>query len=195
MSNKLAIGIVAVLLVLMVGCGYNGLNKLNQDVNEKWAKVESAYQNRADLIPNLAKTVKSYANFEQETLIKVQEARSKATSITINPGELTAEKMAEFQAAQNQLSSTLSKLMAVVENYPDLKAIQSYQDFMHQYEGVENKIRYARDQYNVSAKEYNVRVNRFPTVMYSRILGFKERPFFKSDAGSENAPDVGDNLP
>lgn len=194
MSNKLILGIVAFLLLFWVGCGYNGLVKVGVTVDQKWADVESQYQRRSDLIPNLAKTVKSYANFEQETLTKVIEARAKATQVTINPGELTAENMAKFQQAQGELSSSLSRLMLVVERYPDLKAEQGYKDFRAELSGTENRINVARKDYNEVVGKYNVKRKSFPLILISGILGFKDKPFYEADAGTEKAPDVSDHL-
>ena len=185
---------VVVLLGGWAASTYNGLNRKNQDVEQKWGNVQSQYQRRSDLIPNLAKTVKSYANFEQETLTQVIEARAKATQVTINPGELTAENMAKFQAAQGELGGALSRLMAVIERYPDLKANQNYLDFQKELSGTENRINYARDQYNESVKIFNTKVLSFPTVILSGMFGFDDRPYFEADQGAENAPDVGDIL-
>jgi len=168
--------------------------KSNEPIDQKWSDVESQYQRRSDLIPNLAKTVKSYADFEQETLTKVIEARAKATQVTINPGEMTAENMAKFQAAQAELSNSLGRLMLVVERYPDLKANQSYIDFQKELAGTENRINIARKDYNKVVQPYNVRVKKFPMVILSNIFGFGERPYYEADEGAEKAPDVSDHL-
>ncbi|MCB0734683.1 MAG: LemA family protein [Flavobacteriales bacterium] len=195
MSRGTIITLAVVGVIVLWGISaYNGLNSKNQEVEQKWGNVESQYQRRSDLIPNLAKTVKSYANFEQETLTQVIEARSKATQVTINPGELTAENMAKFQEAQGQLGGALSRLMAVIERYPDLKANQNYLDFQTELSGTENRINYARDQYNESVKVFNTRALRFPTVLVAKVLGFDAKPYYEADKGAENAPDVGDIL-
>lgn len=194
MSNKLILGAVALILVFWVGCGYNGLVKQNENVDQKWSDVESQYQRRSDLIPNIAKTVKSYADFEQETLTKVIEARAKATSVTINPGELTPENMAKFQEAQGELGSSLSRLLVSIERYPDLKANQGYQDLRAELAGTENRINVARKDFNAAVKDYNLKRKRFPTILISGILGFDDKPYFEADKGTEKAPDVGDNL-
>ena len=195
MSRGTIITLAVVGVIVLWGISaYNGLNSKNQEVEQKWGNVESQYQRRSDLIPNLAKTVKSYANFEQETLTQVIEARSKATQVTINPGELTAENMAKFQEAQGQLGGALSRLMAVIERYPDLKANQNYLDYQTELSGTENRINYARDQYNESVKVFNTRALRFPTVLVAKVLGFDAKPYYEADKGAENAPDVGDIL-
>lgn len=194
MSNKVALISVIVALLFFGGCGYNNLVKSDQIVTQKWSDVESQYQRRSNLIPNLAKTVKSYADFEQETLTKVIEARANATQVSINPGELTPENMAKFQAAQSELSSSLGRLMLVVERYPDLKANQGYQDFRAELSGTENRITVAIKDYNEEVKNYNIRVKRFPMVMLSSLFGYHAKPFFEANEGAQNAPDVSDHL-
>jgi LemA protein len=194
MSSKTALIVVVVVAVLWGWWGYNKMVGSNEIVTQKWSDVESQYQRRSDLIPNLAKTVKSYADFEQETLTKVIEARAKATQVTINPGELTTENMAKFQAAQAELSSSLGRLMLVVERYPDLKANQSYLDFQRELAGTENRITVARKDYNEVVTPFNVRVKKFPMVILSRAFGFDSRPFYEADQGAEKAPDVSDDL-
>ncbi len=170
--------------------GYNGFVKGEQEVNSKWSNVETVYQKRANLIPALENTVKSYANFEKETLTKVIEARSKATSITIDPTNMTEADMAKFQAAQGELTGALSRLMAVVEQYPNLKADQQYLNFQREYTAIENSIRSETVYYNDAVKEYNNSVLTFPNSILANFTNFKEKPYFKAAAGAEKAPEV-----
>lgn len=159
-------------------------------VDQAWANVESQYQRRSDLIPNLVNTVKGYADFEQETITKVVEARSKATQVTVDPANLTPEKLAEFQAAQSEVGGALSRLLAVVENYPDLKANQNFLELQAQLEGTENRISVARDKYNEAVKNNNAYIKKFPQVIYSGWFGFKERTSYSAEPGAEKAPSV-----
>ena len=183
------IGVIA--LVIFWGIGIrNGFVGSEQNVNEKWANVETFYQKRANLIPNLERTVKSYAKFEQETLTKVIEARSKATQVTIDPTNMTEADLAKFQAAQGELSGALSRLMAVVEQYPNLKADQQFIDFQREYTAIENSIRAETVNYNAAVKEYNTSIKVFPNNIIANFSNFKEKPLFKADAGAEKAPEV-----
>ncbi|MBV2224201.1 MAG: LemA family protein [Cloacibacterium sp.] len=183
------IGVIA--LVIFWGIGIrNGFVGSEQNVNEKWANVETVYQKRANLIPNLERTVKSYAKFEQETLTKVIEARSKATQVTIDPTNMTEADLAKFQAAQGELSGALSRLMAVVEQYPNLKADQQFIDFQREYTAIENSIRAETVNYNAAVKEYNTSIKVFPNNIIANFANFKEKPLFKADAGAEKAPEV-----
>ncbi|MFN3271828.1 MAG: LemA family protein [Cloacibacterium caeni] len=183
------IGVIA--LVIFWGIGIrNGFVRSEQNVNEKWANVETVYQKRANLIPNLERTVKSYAKFEQETLTKVIEARSKATQVTIDPTNMTEADLAKFQAAQGELSGALSRLMAVVEQYPNLKADQQFIDFQREYTAIENSIRAETVNYNAAVKEYNTSIKVFPNNIIANFSNFKEKPLFKADAGAEKAPEV-----
>jgi LemA protein len=183
------IGVIA--LVIFWGIGIrNGFVGSEQNVNEKWANVEIVYQKRANLIPNLERTVKSYAKFEQETLTKVIEARSKATQVTIDPTNMTEADLAKFQAAQGELSGALSRLMAVVEQYPNLKADQQFIDFQREYTAIENSIRAETVNYNAAVKEYNTSIKVFPNNIIANFSNFKEKPLFKADAGAEKAPEV-----
>lgn len=183
------IGVIA--LVIFWGIGIrNGFVGNEQNVNEKWANVETVYQKRANLIPNLERTVKSYAKFEQETLTKVIEARSKATQVTIDPTNMTEADLAKFQAAQGELSGALSRLMAVVEQYPNLKADQQFIDFQREYTAIENSIRAETVNYNSAVKEYNTSIKVFPNNIIANFSNFKEKPLFKADAGAEKAPEV-----
>ena len=183
------IGVIA--LVIFWGIGIrNGFVGSEQNVNEKWANVETVYQKRANLIPNLERTVKSYAKFEQETLTKVIEARSKATQVTIDPTNMTEADLAKFQAAQGELSGALNKLMAVVEQYPNLKADKQFQSFQDEYIAIENSIRTETVYYNAAVKEYNTSIKVFPNNIIANFANFKEKPLFKADAGAEKAPEV-----
>lgn len=186
--------VVIVALIAIVGFWAVGVRnsfvEQEQNVNAKWSNVETVYQKRANLIPNLERTVKSYAKFEQETLTKVVEARSKATSINIDPTNMTEADMAKFQAAQGELSGALSRLMAVVESYPNLKADQQYINFQREYTAIENSIRSETVYYNDAAKEYNTNIKTFPNNVIANFFNFKEKPYFKAEAGAEKAPSV-----
>lgn len=186
--------IIALIVVLIAGftlmTSYNGLVKAEEEIDAVWAKVESAYQRRADLIPNLVNTVKGQANFEQNTLTGVIEARSKASQIKIDPNNVTPEQLEQFQQNQNQVGSALSRLLVTVEKYPELRAHEGFMNLQKQIEGTENRIKVARDQFNDAARVYNQKVRQFPTKLTALILGFKEKPYFKSALGAENAPVV-----
>lgn len=171
-------------------CNYNSLVEKQQNVDQAWALVENQYQRRADLIPNLVNTVKGYSTHEEETLVKVTEARAKATSITLNADDLTEENMARFQEAQNELSSALKSLLAVTEAYPDLKANENFMNLQAQLEGTENRIATERKRYTESVLEYNTAIKKFPTTIYAGWFGFTPRPQFKAEAGAEKAPEV-----
>ena len=183
---------IGILVILgFWGCnGYNGLVKQDENVKKAWNNVQTEYQNRSDLVGNLVNTVKGAANFEQETLTKLVEARSKATSVNINADNLTPEKIAEFQAAQGQLSGALSRLLAVVENYPDLKATQNFTQLQGQLEGIENSIKNSRKVFNEAINVYNTKVRSFPMNILGGMFGFKSKEGFKADAGAEKAPEV-----
>jgi len=187
----LIVVVLAILLLGGCGCsGYNTMVKQDQNVKGKWGNVQSEYQRRSDLIPNLVNTVKGAANFEQETLTKVIEARAKATQTTIDPANLTPENIAKFQQAQGELSSSLSRLLVTIERYPDLKANANYQNLQAQLEGTENRIKVARNDFNGAVATYNVKVRTFPTNIFAGMLGFKPKPGFAAEAGSEKAPEV-----
>ena len=192
-SKNLALIVILGLVLIFGGCactGYNGLVRQDENVTKTWNNVQSQYQRRADLIPNLVNTVKGAANFEQETLTKLMEARAKATSINVNADNLTPEKLAEFQQAQAQISSGIGRLLAVVENYPDLKANQNFRDLQAQLEGTENRITVARNDFNTAVNEYNVKARSFPMNILAGMFGFKVKEGFKAEAGSEKAPEV-----
>ena len=192
-TGRIVLIVVAFILVIFLfkGCnGYNNLVTMREQVNREWANVENQYQRRADLIPNLVNTVKGYAAHEQETFTKVTEARSKATSVTIDAANMTDEDMKRFQAAQGEVTSALSRLLAVAEAYPDLKANQNFLELQSQLEGTENRIAVERRKFNETATTYNTALRRFPTILYAGMLGFKERPYFQAEAGSQVAPKV-----
>lgn len=171
-------------------CGYNSMVEKSETVEGQWAQVESVYQRRADLIPNLVNTVKGYAEFEKSTFVEVTEARSKASSINISAEELTPENIKRFQAAQSQLSGSLSRLLATFERYPDLKANQNFLELQSQLEGTENRISVERQKFNNSVKDYNTYIKQFPRVIYAGWFDFEKKGYFEADAGSENAPKV-----
>jgi len=183
------VGILVALASWVIGA-YNGLVTLDEETNGKWAQVESAYQRRADLIPNLVNTVKGYAEFEQETLTGVIEARAKATGINVDANNLSPEAIANFQAAQSQFSGSLSRLLVTVERYPDLKANQNFLGLQSQLEGTENRIKIERDRFNVSVKEFNATIRKFPKTIVASSFGFEKKGYFEADTGSEQAPEV-----
>ena len=190
--KKSTIIIIAVLALLAIWAvtGYNGLVAMEENVNGQWSNVETQYQRRADLIPNLVNTVKGYASHERETLEGVIEARSKATRITVNAEDLTPEKLAEYQKAQGAVTSALGKLLAITENYPDLKANQNFLELQAQLEGTENRINVARTNFNNTAKEFNTSIRRFPKNILAGLFGFEKRAYFEAAEGAEQAPKV-----
>lgn len=169
---------------------YNTFVQTEETINGEWAEVETQYQRRADLIPNLVNTVKGYADFEQQTLTGVIEARAKATSITLQADDLTPENIAKFQAAQDQLSGSLSRLLVAVERYPDLKANQNFLELQAQLEGTENRIAVARRNFNQSVQSYNSNLRTFPNNIFAGWYGFERKGYFEATAGSETAPTV-----
>ena len=189
--------IILIIIAVAAGLGlmssYNGLVKAETEIDSVWANVESSYQRRADLIPNLVNTVKGQANFEQQTLTNVIEARAKATQTKIDPSNLTEEQLNEFQQNQTQVGSALSRLLVTVEQYPQLKANEGFMNLQAQLEGTENRINVARNKFNEAARIYNEKVRQFPTKLAAMIFGFKAKPYFKSAAGAENAPTVNFN--
>lgn len=191
MKKSVIITLVVLGLLLIWGVtGYNGLVTLDEQVQTQWANVETQYQRRGDLIPNLVNTVKGYASHEKQTLEDVISARSKATQITVNPGDLSAEKIAEYQKAQGEVSAALGKLLAISESYPDLKANQNFLELQAQLEGTENRISVARRDFNERAKSYNTQIRRFPKNILAGIFGFDKVSYFEAEAGSEKAPTV-----
>ena len=191
-SWLIGLGIVGVLLIWIFS-SYNGLVQTEEQVNGQWAQVQTQLQRRSDLIPNLVNTVKGQANFEQQTLTNVIEARAKATQTKIDPSNLTEEQLNEFQQNQNQVGSALSRLLVTVEQYPQLKANEGFMNLQAQLEGTENRINVARNKFNEAARIYNEKVRQFPTKLAAMIFGFKAKPYFKSATGAENAPTVNFN--
>ncbi|PVD50222.1 LemA family protein [Terrimonas sp.] len=192
-SKSIVLIVIIGAILLLGGCGCSGYNKmvgLDQDVKGKWGNVQSEYQRRADLIPNLVNTVKGAADFEQETLTKVIEARAKATSVNIDAGDLTPEKLAQFQQAQGELSGALSRLLVSVERYPELKANQNFLSLQAQLEGTENRIKVSRNDFNTSVQQYNTVVKSFPNALFAGMFGFKEKGYFAAEPGSDKAPEV-----
>lgn len=192
-SKNLLLIIIFGAILLLGGCGcsgYNNMVNLDENVKNKWNNVQSDYQRRADLIPNLVNTVKGAANFEQETLTRLVEARAKATSVQVDPSNITPEKLAEFQQAQAGVSGALGRLLAVVENYPDLKANQNFRDLQAQLEGTENRIKTSRNDFNAAVQGYNTTVRSFPNTIFAKMFGFQVKNGFAADPGSEKAPNV-----
>lgn len=191
---SIIIGAVLALIVLSVVLWgtkvYNGMVTMQESVTSQWGNVETTYQRRNDLIPNFVNTVKGAANFEQSTLTQVIEARSKATAVTIDPTKMTAENLQQFQQAQGQVSSALSRLMVVVERYPELKATQNFRDLQVELEGTENRISVERRKFNEVAQSYNTYIKRFPQSFLAGMFGFQEKPYFKADEGADKAPEV-----
>jgi LemA protein len=182
-------GVVLLIVLIFVG-SYNGLVTKREDVRNALANVQTQYQRRADLVPNLVNTVKGAANFEQKTLVDVTNARAKATSVTIDPSKATSEQLQQFQNNQSELSSALSRLLAVSESYPQLTATQNFQDLQTQLEGTENRIAVARKDYNDIAATYNGRIQKFPTVITASLFGFDKFAYFEADKGAQTAPTV-----
>lgn len=183
------LGVLAIIALWAVNV-YNGLVENEETVESAWSQVENQYQRRADLVPNLVATVKGYATHESETLENVISARSRATQITIDPSNVTPEQLAQYQAAQGELSQALGRLLAVAESYPDLKANENFRDLQSQLEGTENRIAIARQQFNDTAREYNTKVRRFPANIIASIFGFERKPYFEADEESKHAPKV-----
>lgn len=190
--------LIPILILLVVGVfvytkavgTYNTFVQKEEVINGQWAEVETQYQRRSDLIPNLVSTVKGYADFEQETLTGVIEARAKATSMNVDASNLTPEKLAEFQGAQDQLSGALSRLLVSVERYPELKANQNFLELQAQLEGTENRIAVARRNFNQSVQDYNANLRTFPNNIFAGWYGFEQKGYFQASEGSENAPSV-----
>lgn len=189
MKKWIWIGVVAVVAIFFY-VTYNGFVNKEEGVNAAWSNVETQYQRRSDLIPNLVNTVKGYAAHESQTLGEVTEARTKATSINLSAGELTPERLAQFQQAQADVRSALGRLIAVAESYPDLKANQNFIELQSQLEGTENRIAVARKDFNDAARKYNVAVRRFPSNLVAALFGFDQKPYFEAAEGTETAPQV-----
>ena len=189
--NKLKYILIAILGVFTLSsCGYNSMVNKQEAVSAQWAQVESEYQRRADLIPNLVSTVKGYAAHEQETFTAIVNARSRATQVSLDSEDLTEEGIQQFQEAQGELSSALGKLLVIVENYPELKANENFLSLQDDISGTENRIKIARNRFNEAAQDYNQYIRRFPHVIYAGWFGFKKKGYFEADAGAQNAPVV-----
>jgi len=184
------LGLIVLIGFLTSISTYNKMVQYDEAVTSSWSQVENVYQRRADLIPNLVNTVKGYADFEQETLTQVIEARSKATSVNINAENLNEHTLAQFQQAQDGLSSALSRLLVVVEKYPDLKANQNFLELQAQLEGTENRIANERMKFNETTKTYNVYTRKFPARIFASLYGFEQKPYFKAQEGAEKVPEV-----
>ena len=190
MKKKLKKYLIFLLVPFITSCGYNTMVTLDEGISSQWAQVENAYQRRADLIPNLVNTVKGYADFEKETLTQVIEARSKATSVNIDPGNLTPEAINQFQNAQAGLSSALSKLMVVVERYPELKANQNFLELQAQLEGTENRISVERRKFNEATRQYNTYIRKFPKNIVAGIFSFDKKAYFEAEEKAKEVPKV-----
>jgi LemA protein len=190
--NKTLIGVIVVLVAIAAWAisAYNGMVGVEEEATTALANVQSTYQRRADLIPNLVETVKGYAAHEKETLEGVVSARSKATSINLDAENLTPEKLKQYQAAQGELSTALGRLIAIQENYPDLKANENFRDLQVQLEGTENRINEARNKYNQAVQTYNVKIRRFPNSLLAGMFGFEKMTKFEAEEGAEKAPKV-----
>ncbi len=183
--------LAALLLLVMNGCGsYNSMVTKQETVSKAWGQVENVYQRRMDLIPNLVNTVKGAANFESSTLEKVIAARASATQVKIDPDKLTPDNIAKYQAAQGQISQALGKLLMITENYPQLRATESFRDLQSQLEGTENRITVERQKFNEVVQDYNSYVRKFPQVIYAGWFGFEKKGYFEADKGAEKAPEV-----
>ena len=182
--------LATIIAALLSSCSYNSMVEADENINAQWAKVENQYQRRADLVPNLVNTVKGYAAHESETLEAVIAARSKATQITVDPANLTEENLQKYQEAQGELSSALGKLLAITENYPDLKANQNFLEIQAQLEGTENRIATERSRYTDAVNAYNKKIRKFPALITAKIFGFDAKPQFKAEASATQAPTV-----
>ncbi len=182
--------LVAFIVLSFSSCSYNSMVEADESINAQWAKVENQYQRRADLVPNLVNTVKGYAAHESETLEAVIAARSKATQVTIDPTNMTEESLQQYQAAQGELSSALGKLLAITENYPDLKANQNFLELQAQLEGTENRISTERSRYTDAVMNYNQMIRKFPALITAKIFGFDTKPQFKAEESAAKAPVV-----
>ena len=190
MKNLMRLFFVIISITTLSSCGYKSMVEKEEAVNTAWSNVENQYQRRADLIPNLVNTVKGYTTHEQETLESVVNARSKATQITLNAENMTPEKLNEYQAIQGEVGSALSRLLAVTENYPELKANQNFQELQAQLEGTENRISVERRNFNQATQDYNTYIRKFPNNLFAGMFGFEKKPYFEAEAGNEKAPEV-----
>ena len=192
-KGLIIVGVIVLFVIIMfswVSGKYNGLVSREEGTKQAWAQVENVYQRRADLIPNLVETVKGYAAFEKSTFIEVTAARAKATQVTVDPTKLTPDQIQKFQGAQDGLSSSLGRLMVVMEKYPELKANQNFLDLQAQLEGTENRIAVERRKFNEVIQDYNTNLRTFPTVMFAGMFGFQQKGYFQAEAGAEKAVKV-----
>ena len=192
MRKYLPIVILLLIAALIYG-GYNSMVNNETKVEEMWANVESQYQRRADLVPNLARIIERYTDYERSTLQEIVETRASATQPKVDPANITADQLAAFQAAQSQVGSALNRLLAIVENYPDLKANQQFEEFMAQYEGTENRVNDARDRFNAAVQRFNAHIRRFPQNLYAGTFGFEKKEWFKAEEGTDKAPVIFDD--
>jgi LemA protein len=190
MKNIAKLIVLLVITASMSSCSYNSLVEKRETVSKQWANVESAYQRRSDLIPNIVNTVKGEANFEQQTLVDVTQARASATSIKLDPSKLSQDDIKKFDQAQSQLTGSLSRLLVSVEKYPDLKSNEAFIGLMAELEGTENRINTERNRYNESVNDYNATMQKFPAVITARMFGFESKGYFESSPGSDKAPTV-----
>ncbi len=192
-TSYIVIGVI-ILFLLFGGCGcvssYNNIVKLDENAKSKWGTVQTDYQRRADLIPNLVATVKGVANFEKSTLVEVTQARAKATSIQVDPDKLTPENIQKYQQAQGQLSTALGRLLVASENYPQLKANENFTGLQAQLEGTENRIAVSRRDFNEAVQQYNTQIKSFPTNIVAKFTGYTDKGYFQAEAASANAPKV-----
>ena len=190
--KKSTIGLIVVIgaIAIWLISSYNGMVKMDEEVSSAWSNVENQYQRRADLIPNLVNVVKGYASHEKETFEAVVSARSKATQVTVDPENLTPEKLQEYQKAQGELGATLGRLLAVTESYPELKANENFKELQAQLEGTENRISVERRNFNEIARTYNSAIRTFPRSIIAGMFGFEKRPYFEAEEGANKAPEV-----
>lgn len=190
--KKSTIGLIVVIgaIAIWLISSYNGMVKMDEEVSSAWSNVENQYQRRVDLIPNLVNVVKGYASHEKETFEAVVSARSKATQVTVDPENLTPEKLQEYQKAQGELGATLGRLLAVTESYPELKANENFKELQAQLEGTENRISVERRNFNEIARKYNSSIRSFPRSIIAGMFGFEKRPYFEAEEGANKAPEV-----
>ena len=190
MKKLLSVILIITAAMSLSSCSYNSMVKMDENVKTKWAAVQSQYQRRSDLIPNLVNTVKGAANFEKSTLTAVVEARAKATAVQVDPTKLTPESIKAFQAAQGELSTALGRLLAVTENYPNLKTNENFLGLQAQIEGTENRIQVSRQDFNTAVQEFNTKIRSFPANITAKMFGFSEKGYFTAEPGSDKAPKV-----
>ncbi|MDN3551422.1 LemA family protein [Mucilaginibacter aquaedulcis] len=190
MKKLLSVILIITAAMSLSSCSYNSMVKMDENIKTKWAAVQSQYQRRSDLIPNLVNTVKGAANFEKSTLTAVVEARAKATSVQVDPTKLTPESIKAFQSAQGELSSALGRLLVVTENYPNLKTNENFLGLQAQIEGTENRIQVSRQDFNTAVQEFNTTIRSFPANITAKMFGFSEKGYFTAEPGADKAPKV-----